>query len=512
MATVKTDDVANWLLVSSQTRLIDSNGAINSILADNVISGFDLLANKLAFLSALDNDTDASNGFNLSAWSSKLDTESINFNLPYQEFISTELADFKQRQSISLDVSHHGLSGLYAALSVPVYNYVQSSAFITQQDNDRLETKRYEYKLNENGQKTREFVQNDEDGDGTVDETTTYEFSYDSSGMVTATSRVEDSNADGVIDSRYETDYGWTESQKPQSRDIREDNDANGEFERVTRLTWAYNEFDARLRETSVTSRVQSGLMETETVIMSFMYDQEQRLVGTVADYDTNTDGTVDSRKRSVFKYDDRGNRTFNSSITDSNNDGDADQIYDVIEEYNDDNKVTLRRFERDFNGDGALDNLQEYRFTYVNGLLTKEDTYRDGNNDGVIDWAWEREYEYDEQGVRTKRIERYDTNRDGTYENVFAVLFEEVIDETGAVFNEEVGLITKTENSRDFDLDGNADRKLTTSYVYDDMFNLERVTINANQGDVTETEVTEYTFEGIPTALKINTARNIIR
>jgi len=72
--------------------------------------------------------------------------------------------------------------------------------------------------------------------------------------------------------------------------------------------------------------------------------------------------------------------------------------------------------------------------------------------------------------------------------------------------------LITKTENSRDFDLDGNADRKLTTSYVYDDMFNLERVTINANQGDVTETEVTEYTFEGIPTALKINTARKTLR
>lgn len=527
LATVKAEDAENWLLAAHQTELTGNHGVLRVALKDDVTAGYDILVNKLVFLSALDSDEDASNGFSLDSWVDRLTDESIDFNVPYYRFVTTELADFQQRHSLPVGVSAHGLDGLHNALSISLNNYFENTRIVTNEQSRGRTIEYYDFDRNERGQVTREFRQVDNFGDGSINFTETREFSYDSAGLNTFHTISLDKDANGTEDERSQYDYGWTATQKRLFMESRDDKNGDGGFETVSRTDWTYTELDQIETEISRTSRYENGGVTTQTRIMRHTYNEQQQLIETVAEDDETTDGIVDAQTRQTFEYDEQGNQTLQRVLEDTDNDGVVDKVFDVILQFNSDGQLILRRYENDYDGDYVPDYFLEERFVYIDGQLTQEEMLGDRNRDGVVDWQILREYEYDDLGDLRKRIEKYDLDLNGVFESVVSYAFERTRADSGAVnkiveakdigddgtisrhlitlqaFDDKFGLVTRREEGLDDNLDGVFESSTTTEYAFDDAMNNTTQTTTRVDDD-TETTTIERTYEAFPAELDL--------
>lgn len=441
-----------------KTALVANGKILTYVLGDDKVHGLDVVANQMVLLSALDNDEDASNGFNLDVWYDRLKDETVDFNLPYLEFINGEFASFAGRHELSAEPSLHGLGGLVEAAGIELQHYMVSSRTETKLIDGQGFSVSYDYTYNTDGLVTQETKKSDNGADGTVDRVHTTEYSYDSENRQTRYYYTEDRNFNGSADYIKERLYTWNEFGKQLTEVDRTDTDGDGYWDKYIERDMDYDIENRLTREVKEDTDIYMFEPDVTNIYETLI---AYNVIGQVASKTINTDfagdGLVDRVSTETYAYDEAGNRIRHFAEYDNNNDGNVDQTATTVREYDVNGYITLERLENDYNGDGTREYLAIYEFTRdTSGRALTERSQLDTNADGEVNFLRDIQTEYDAAGRKISRLEKVDSNMDGEFESTLFTTFENALNDRGQ--------LTEVKELRDANHDGTINTVVTES------------------------------------------------
>ncbi len=418
------------------TRLIDNGSALSLILSNNTVHGLDVVANQMALLSALDNDNNASNGFNLTNWHDALKDESVDFNLPYRHFIESELAEFADRHGLDATPSLHGLQGLFDAAGIQLRTYLVESRNETHLNNGTGYSVNYTFSYNAQGQITQEIKTSDNAADGTIDRIHNTEITFDTEGRQTRTYYTEDRNLNGSADYIKERLYSYNGEGRKVSDLERIDSDGDGYWDESLELALTYDAEGRLINEVKTDS--DHHMFEpdlTHVYETSITYTAAGQEASKVIRTDYSGDGSINRIATETYSYDEAGNRIRHHAEYDNNNDGTINSTATTIREHDANNHMTLERIENDYDGDGDLEYLAIYEFTRDDQgrILSKRDQL-DTNADGIVNFLRDTQTAYDEAGRKTSQLERVDTDLNGEYDSIVNRTYEYTLSESDQI------------------------------------------------------------------------------
>ena len=234
-----------------------------------------------------------------------------------------------------------------------------------------------------------------------------------------------------------------------------------------------------------------------------------------VASYDMDADGIIDSDIYWSYTYDERDHQTSFTEQYDAGSDGVMDMIYVETDDYEyDEAGNTIRLLSgSDSDGDGISDRSSEYTWLYEDGLVHQYQVKEDSHGDGVWEKTEVTDYTYNdagdvtEQAVESLNDEYPDRSyqSDTTYEYDIGGRLIEIQAETDNAMDgtiDEFGrsewvydgdLLMEEAHTHDADGDGVWDTRIQQLYTYDDD---ERLTLYSRTFDETGDGVAESTMQ----------------
>ncbi len=506
------------------TALLENDNVLSELLFDEYAEPIDILVNQMLFLAALDNDGNASNGFNVDQWQTKLASEQLDFQRPVGEFVWKELMPFNDRHNLPKTLAWHGIQELYDSSGIELKRFLVNTGLVIDVRGERQNKQLLSYQYDAAGNTLEERIQYDEEADGSIDSSIVYTSTYNSIGLLVRRYKENDKNNDGTADSLTEKIQEWNASGHQTLEIDKTDRNADGHWERVFNTQNQYNASGQLLR--MVHTDTFQGLPSSEALILTktiqFSYNESGQ-IQTYEEYvDNTTDGTIDASEVMSYEYDEVGKQIRKVIVDDDNNDGTPERITTNLTTYNEQGQSTHYRQETDTNGDGVIDKVTESQYIYDNNGRTLEHRWLEGTADSLL-VKNETIYTRDDQGRLLSRLDRSDTNQDGefnvvereTYDRSYTDFGRELLEiesidmrDDGIIdirtrraktYNE-IGLRLTSLYERAKSADGPADYRTLETYRYDDDYNLvEDVSVrDLGADDVIENKTTK-TFEYSP-------------
>lgn len=517
------------------TALSKNVNVLGNRLWNQDLDSLDVLANQMIFLAALDNDTNAANGFNLADWHERLADESIDFNLRFPDFVDTELRAFQERHDLSQDVAFHGLQGLYDATGTPLNYYLTSTKTRHYESGNSGSKSRWETTYDEDGRVIEEVRYSDNGADDIIDRVSTYNYTYNTDGQRTRVYYTEDRTMDGQANRIEEDTYEYNLDGKQTLHLDREDSNADGIWDRINRKQTQYDADNRKTRDEHYTTTYPApNTPVTSTEITTYTYNEAGLLSTQSYVRDTESDGVIDSEGVYTYGYNAEGKQTLYRFESDGNSDGNVDMVNTTATTYDNNGHVTSRTSENDFDGDGQLDAKTRHEYVYnAEGMELEYRYFQDSrNNDGVLDRLTERLTTRDESGEVVSQLERVDEDLfDGQFDSQTMTTFEVTRSETGQIVRsaelfdygnngtvdstevelnsyDASGLRTERRTEYDDNNDGTVDQAEGYTWSYDDNHSVvEQIEISDKFADgVFERKTTSrYTYEAVPTDVESN-------
>jgi len=274
------------------------------------------------------------------------------------------------------------------------------------------------------------MIETDSDGDGLIDLRTTFSHTF-ADRVLTATRTLVDRGADGTVD---EIDLRTTFSHTFADRVLTVtqtlvDRGADGTVDEIDTET---STSDKGLQTSVVEFDTNADGTSDSRSINTWSYDSRRRELADVSEADHDANGTVDSRARLTWTFDNRRNQILYLGEEDNNADGKPDLISSLRDAYDDQNRHVSSISEVDFDGDGVIDESETTIFFYDDHgklALSSSSTSEARTVFGNFTSAWFTTYAYDNDGnlLRSVTDETVDIGMFGVFKNRYIQTFSYV-------------------------------------------------------------------------------------
>ena len=423
----------------------------------NDITDFDRVANITMLLVFLDNDSDSTNGLDLTGWDNTLTSASLDFDANLFDFFYEQFDDFASQYNLSQPGEViDPLLYLYDTLGITVaaslkwqeteddgnnggidYRFTSTHDAMGREtgrqvdfDNDAIldRVSVYTYDLagnrdsisdlndtdddgtvnissnttntyNANNDLSIQLYERDDNNDSTVDYSYRYTYTYDANGNQSAISYERDSDGDGSNPFDYSTSNTYTYDNGNLSTNSFEE-DIGSDTVIDYRDSYAYS-YDTDGNPSAISyQRESTGSGVDYSTSTSFGYDFNGKLSSILFEKDDDNNGIMDFREIYTYAYDTNGNQ---SSIL-YERDGDANILIEystnTIFTYDINGNLSTLSFEEDVGNNGTIDYRDSYAYTYhANGNLLTSLYEEDFNGDSTLDYRESDTYTYDANG-----------------------------------------------------------------------------------------------------------------
>ena len=237
-----------------------------------------------------------------------------------------------------------------------------------------------------------------------------------------------DSDGDGLIDLRTTFSHTFADRVLTVTQTL-VDRGADGTVDEIDTET---STSDKGLQTSVVEFDTNADGTSDSRSINTWSYDSRRRELADVSEADHDANGTVDSRARLTWTFDNRRNQILYLGEEDNNADGKPDLISSLRDAYDDQNRHVSSISEVDFDGDGVIDESETTIFFYDDHgklALSSSSTSEARTVFGNFTSAWFTTYAYDNDGnlLRSVTDETVDIGMFGVFKNRYIQTFSYV-------------------------------------------------------------------------------------